>query len=81
MSDSEGRDGADEDLGQQIRDVLIAADMISAGEVEAAAEPSELGRLVRAFVRVDDPRIRSEIISLLEAIGLFQSEGHPLPRR
>ena len=90
MSESESGNGgatangdpnrsANEAVGERIRDLLIGAGF-TAGIDRPADEPWELGRLLRAYVRVGDPRIRAEIISLLEAIGLFQSAGRSLPR-
>ena len=66
---------ANEALGEKIRELLDGA-----GIARPADEPRELGRLLRAYVCVGDPHIRAEIISLLEAIGLFQSTGRSLPR-
>lgn len=71
---------ADEALGARIGELLRSAGIVAVGDVRSGAEPWELGRLVRAFARVGDPRIRAEIISLLEAIGLLQSENQTLPR-
>ena len=71
---------ADEALGARIGELLRSAGIVAAGDARPSDESRELGRLLRAFVGVGDPRIRAEIISLLEAIGLLQSENHTLPR-
>jgi hypothetical protein len=71
--------GADEALGAKISELLRSEGIFSASENRPRDEPRELGRLARAFVGVEDPRIRTEIISLLEAISLFRSGNHTLP--
>jgi len=80
----ESRDGdrrADEAVGRKIGEALIAAGVASASGSRAAGEPRELGRLVLAFQRIEQPEIRTEIISLLESIGTLQSGAPPAPRR
>jgi hypothetical protein len=72
--------GADEALGVKISQLLSTAGILSASENRPDDEAWDLGRLVRAFVGVEDPRIRTEIISLLEAISLYRSGNHTLPR-
>jgi len=72
--------GANEALGAKISQVLRSAGILSESDSRPEDEPWEIGRLVRAFVGIEDPRIRSEIISLVEAIGLFRSGNHTLPR-
>jgi hypothetical protein len=78
LRDDPARD-ANEALGAKISLLLRAASMLPIPDERPADQSRELGRLVRAFLGVEDPRIRTEIISLLEAISLLQSENHTPP--
>jgi hypothetical protein len=69
-----------EAVGHRLRDILIDAGFMPASEPRPPEEPWELGRLLRAFVRVDDAGVRTEVIALVEALGLLRSESDPLGR-
>ena len=69
-----------EAAGRRLRDILIDAGFLSASEPRPPEEPWELGRLLRAFVRLHDAGVRGEVIALVEALGLMRSESDPLGR-
>ena len=54
-------------IGEQILDILKPARLAPAAR--PAGAPADLGRLVHAFLRIEDPRIRSEFVALIEAVG------------
>ena len=81
LFDRDGTRRSDEIVDRKIREVLIAAGVVPASGLRATGEPSELGRLVLAFLRIEHPDIRADVISLLESIGTLQSGARPAPRR
>jgi len=56
-------------IGQQILDVLLTAGIAMAPAQRRGTMASDLGRLTHAFTNIEDPRIRSECLSLIEAIS------------
>ena len=80
MSDESGRPGDKpasdmltdqfvQRIGQQILDTLAAAGFANAPAQRRGVAPADLGRLVCAFTGIDDPRVRNECLSLIEAIN------------
>jgi hypothetical protein len=56
-------------IGQQILDVLLTAGIAMAPAQHRGTMASDLGRLTHAFTNIEDPRIRDECLSLIEAIS------------
>lgn len=56
-------------IGQQIQVILMAAGFTTASTQYRDVAPADLGRLVCAFARIEDPRVRAECLSLIEAIS------------
>ncbi len=56
-------------IGQQILDSLTAAGFATAPAQLRGVAPVDLGRLACAFTGIEDPRVRSECLSLIEAIS------------
>jgi hypothetical protein len=56
-------------VGQQILDVLLTAGIAMAPTQRRGTIASDLGRLANAFTNIEDPRVRSECLSLIEAIS------------
>jgi hypothetical protein len=56
-------------IGQQILDSLTAAGLATAPTQHRGVAPADLGRLACAFTNIEDPRVRSECLSLIEAIS------------
>ena len=56
------------DLGAQIQDLLVGANLMSA-EDRPADEAQDLGRLAIAFIGLADQRIRGALIALMETVS------------
>lgn len=56
-------------IGEQIQVILMAAGFTTASTQYRGVSPADLGRLICAFARIEDPRVRTECLSLIEAIG------------
>jgi len=56
-------------IGQQILDTLASAGFATASAQRRGVAPADLGRLVNAFASIEDARVRSECLSLIEAIS------------
>jgi hypothetical protein len=80
MSDESGRPGNKsvsdmltdqfiQKIGQQILDTLASAGFAAASVQRRGVAPAELGRLAWAFASIEDPRVRNECLSLVEAIS------------
>lgn len=60
-------------FGEKVRDLLSAADLLPNAGDGPAAMPSDIGRMVCAFVHIRDHRIRTEFVCLIEALKNFSS--------
>lgn len=60
-------------VGEKVRDLLSEADLLPDSSDSPAPMPSDIGRLVCAFVHIRDPRIRTEFVCLIEALKNFSS--------
>jgi hypothetical protein len=66
---SEITDQVVQKIGQQILGMLAAAGFTTTSAQYRCVTPADLGRLVCAFTRIEDPRVRTECLSLIEAIS------------
>jgi hypothetical protein len=57
-----------QNIGRQIQDILAAAGFTPPAHHRSIA-PADLGRLICAFASIEDPRVRNECLSLIEAIN------------
>ncbi len=60
-------------VGERIQDLLSEAQLLPDIGDSPAALPSDLGRMICAFVHIRDPRIRTEFVCLIEALKNFSS--------
>jgi hypothetical protein len=60
-------------VGEKVLDLMSAAGLLPDPSDKPAATPFDIGRMLRAFVQIHDPRIRSEFVSLIEALKGFAS--------
>lgn len=60
-------------VGEKVRDLLSEADLLPNTGDSPATMPSDIGRMVCAFVHIRAPRIRTEFVCLIEALKNFSS--------
>lgn len=60
-------------FGEKVQDLLSESDLLPDAGDSPAAMPSDIGRMVCAFVHIRDPRIRTEFVCLIEALKNFSS--------
>jgi hypothetical protein len=60
-------------IGEQILDMLRSSRVLPVPTGRMAATPSEIGRIMQAFLKIEDARVRSEFVSLIEAVGVTQT--------
>jgi hypothetical protein len=55
-------------IGQQVLGALMSAGLAVSAQRRGIA-PSDIGRLVFAYANIEDSRVRSEFVSLIETIS------------
>jgi hypothetical protein len=55
-------------VGQQVLDALMSAGLTIPAQRRSVV-PSDIGRLVFAYANIQDSRVRSEFVSLIETIS------------
>ena len=60
-------------IGANVCDMLSRAGLLPEAGDTPVATAVDIGRMLHAFVHIRDPRIRTEFVSLIEALKSFSS--------
>lgn len=61
------------EIGTKVRDMLSRVGILPEIGDTPVATDVDIGRMLHAFIHIRDPRIRTEFVSLIEALKSFSS--------